>query len=1362
MNKSNLVSGIIKGIQILELEKKNYNKSQTKQNELKSTKPKNSNNYNNSVNNDSSILFAKDSISNKNTSISSKTKQHSTYISISSNNTNNKKIKNNNNNQPPKNNKTNLMKIKINQKNYKNLPKPGNHKQKNFVIYRDKKVSKKLLSYSKNKNSNTQENIINKVNYFKIEENLGKSVKSEPNRKIKENDIIMKRKLNLSSNNYNVSEKNKLKLAFKRILTENTETSVLKSSLYNSSLDSIIYHDKKLIHTKENNNSNFVKKNIMSKKSFIISKDVINKDKDDNNIIIKKIEQKCYNSNNIKNQNSKEKVNNNYLRIKENQKNHKINISNSFGAIKCNNNSNLRNISKNGSKIINETVSNNTKMNSTFNNNNNIHRLHSSSKNDNEKGENISILTNKINNSKKDKSNNKYIYKLVNHKEVENDKSPTKNNNKQINIIMIHSNAKNHNNHNNMISTTNNNVNKDKEKENLKRELIKKIRINNYKKLSANKNNKKPIYYNGKINNINNQNSKMENVQKYKIIKRKKIYNNKISNLKNNIIKTCNVLNCVNMNNNFHMTTIKKSNSNSNYNDEIKLPISPKSNIIINKINNESKILSSNNSCENLSLHKIVSIQKIKINKINGINRTSEIINSKDSIENKSHNPKLKKIEEGYSKKSSSHINKSFNIAKNIYISSNNDNKTKIYEKTERIKKVISISCSIKNTKESKTKIKVHKRQSSMVSQGTKSEQTKRDYYQNINNHMIKNSSRIKNVNIINEIWNNNKIKNKFKSSSGKKFFKNEEPVNAKIIINKYKYFLKKYEIEELKEIYKNGELVYYLGEILDRINNSENTFTKLNQSFEYQTQKGEKSNNNETNEEQLISNKSCVFFREGNDQTYHKLKGKFEQNKFNDEEGDYLINIGTQLNYRYEILERLGRGSFGEAIKCYDHKNKNLVCIKIINSQEKFQSQALTEINILSAIANYDINNDSNNVKFYSYFHFRNHICLVFELLGKNLYEYLQYNDFSGLDISIIKNYTIQILFSLLFLRNLNIIHCDLKPENILLCQNNYNQIKIIDFGSSCFENEKLYIYIQSRFYRAPEILLDLGYSYEIDIWSLGCILFELYTGMPLFSGMNEMEQIYLIMETIGTIPMFMIENSPKRKMFFDENSRPLKLKNEDGNIIKPGTKKLKDILKNAPENFIDFISKCLIWNPMERITPDKALFHPFIIENMNGAELYKHKLKVKHIKYGLQNYNVNSTRNKSYVINKDIVRHRGKSCGNNRNNNLPLKINGNEIIYTNTAYEDNEEVKKKFNKPHYSVTQVNNKLNIFGKKKDKSLPLSTDVDYNLKKINTTETYELNYKKILNYKKSKKVGKKPLPKKKSLGRINKNNKGKK
>jgi dual specificity tyrosine-phosphorylation-regulated kinase 2/3/4 len=109
--------------------------------------------------------------------------------------------------------------------------------------------------------------------------------------------------------------------------------------------------------------------------------------------------------------------------------------------------------------------------------------------------------------------------------------------------------------------------------------------------------------------------------------------------------------------------------------------------------------------------------------------------------------------------------------------------------------------------------------------------------------------------------------------------------------------------------------------------------------------------------------------------------------------------------------------------------------------------------------------------------------------------------------------------------LRDENVIHCDLKPENILLKSPDKSGIKVIDFGSSCFSNERIYTYIQSRFYRAPEIILGIPYTAAIDMWSFGCILAELYTGFPLFPGESEMEQLSLIMEIKGIPPEHILD---------------------------------------------------------------------------------------------------------------------------------------------------------------------------------------------------------------------------------------------
>lgn len=90
----------------------------------------------------------------------------------------------------------------------------------------------------------------------------------------------------------------------------------------------------------------------------------------------------------------------------------------------------------------------------------------------------------------------------------------------------------------------------------------------------------------------------------------------------------------------------------------------------------------------------------------------------------------------------------------------------------------------------------------------------------------------------------------------------------------------------------------------------------------------------------------------------------------------------------------------------------------------------------------------------------------------------------------------TQQCLEALAYLHDLGIIHCDLKPENILIRSYRRCEIKVIDLGSSCFQKDNLSLYVQSRSYRAPEVILGLSYDQKIDLWSLGCILAELCSG--------------------------------------------------------------------------------------------------------------------------------------------------------------------------------------------------------------------------------------------------------------------------
>jgi len=141
--------------------------------------------------------------------------------------------------------------------------------------------------------------------------------------------------------------------------------------------------------------------------------------------------------------------------------------------------------------------------------------------------------------------------------------------------------------------------------------------------------------------------------------------------------------------------------------------------------------------------------------------------------------------------------------------------------------------------------------------------------------------------------------------------------------------------------------------------------------------------------------------------------------------------------------------------------------------------------------------------------------------MLSLNLYEFLKNTEFSGVSLNLLRKFAKQILKALSYLATpeVDIIHCDLKPENILLCTPKRSTIKVIDFGSSCRSNNPMYSYIQSRFYRSPEVMLGLPYSTAIDIWSLGCILVEMHTGEPLFSGSDQVDQMQKIVKVSGLI---------------------------------------------------------------------------------------------------------------------------------------------------------------------------------------------------------------------------------------------------
>uniref|UniRef100_A0A4W4ETU5 dual-specificity kinase n=1 Tax=Electrophorus electricus TaxID=8005 RepID=A0A4W4ETU5_ELEEL len=331
------------------------------------------------------------------------------------------------------------------------------------------------------------------------------------------------------------------------------------------------------------------------------------------------------------------------------------------------------------------------------------------------------------------------------------------------------------------------------------------------------------------------------------------------------------------------------------------------------------------------------------------------------------------------------------------------------------------------------------------------------------------------------------------------------------------------------------------------------------------------------------------------------KIEGSQESphnSGYDDEHGNYLKVLHDHIAYRYEVLEVIGKGSFGQVLKCLDHKTNEMVAIKVIRNKKRFHQQALVELKILDAVRRKDRDNCHNVIHMKEYFSFRGHLCISFELLGANLYELIKKNNFQGFSLALIRRFAHSLLKCLQMLHREKIIHCDLKPENILLSKRGQGNIKVVDFGSSCYEQQRVYTYIQSRFYRSPEVILGHPYSMAIDMWSLGCILAELYTGYPLFPGESEVEQIACIMEVLDLPPSEFVLTASRRRLFFDSKGNPRNITNSKGKKRSPNSKDLASMLKTNDPMFLDFIRRCLVWDPTKRMTPDEGIQHEWIHE--------------------------------------------------------------------------------------------------------------------------------------------------------------------
>ncbi|XP_043081146.1 homeodomain-interacting protein kinase 1 isoform X2 [Puntigrus tetrazona] len=383
--------------------------------------------------------------------------------------------------------------------------------------------------------------------------------------------------------------------------------------------------------------------------------------------------------------------------------------------------------------------------------------------------------------------------------------------------------------------------------------------------------------------------------------------------------------------------------------------------------------------------------------------------------------------------------------------------------------------------------------------------------------------------------------------------------------------------------------------------------------------------------------------------------------------EGDYQLvqhEILCSVSNSYEVLEFLGRGTFGQVAKCWKRGTNEIVAIKILKNHPSYARQGQIEVSILSRLSTENAD-EFNFVRSYECFQHKNHTCLVFEMLEQNLYDFLKHSKFSPLLLKCIRPVLQQVATALMKLKSLGLIHADLKPENIMLVDpiRQPYRVKVIDFGSASHVSKAVCsTYLQSRYYRAPEIILGLPFCEAIDMWSLGCVIAELFLGWPLYPGASEYDQIRYISQTQGLPAEYLLSAGTKTSRFFHrgpDSSYPLwRLKTPAEHEAEFGIKSKEarkyifnclddmmqvnmtnlegtDILAEKADRreFIDLLKKMLTLDADKRITPTKTLNHPFV--TMAHLLHFPHS---SHVKSCFQNMEICKRRCTAFDNNKNL----------------------------------------------------------------------------------------------------------------------------
>jgi serine/threonine protein kinase len=299
-------------------------------------------------------------------------------------------------------------------------------------------------------------------------------------------------------------------------------------------------------------------------------------------------------------------------------------------------------------------------------------------------------------------------------------------------------------------------------------------------------------------------------------------------------------------------------------------------------------------------------------------------------------------------------------------------------------------------------------------------------------------------------------------------------------------------------------------------------------------------------------------------------------------------MNLDKDYDDLFEPLGIIGRGTYGEVIKCRNKSTGVIYAMKAIKGVKEeifidgIPENALREKDVFENIKH------PNILEGHYYKKQKNYNLFLFEYFKSDLNAFRrEFNDFK-LPIDIIRGLIFDVANGLKCMHDNKYVHRDIKPDNILIKnisdKGGKKSLKavICDFGFSrqCYSNQKMTPNLVTICYRSPNILCgDENYSFPCDIWSLGCVIAELLTGEILFRGLGEIDTLFKIFDLLG-VPKSNKWCSHLKYQFYSDSD-------DFGDF--------KSKFKGYDKLVVDLISKMLKFNPNERITIDEVIKHKF-----------------------------------------------------------------------------------------------------------------------------------------------------------------------